>query len=80
MTQNEALALAATLTARLKEKHGVNVEFKVTHPYLSQKKTDYSVSTVKMVTKKNLISGLPFEIDEDTPPWLDPSTETYHSM
>lgn len=43
-------------------------------------KAAFEVRVVEMVQKNNLLSGLPFWIDRDTPLYLDPSSETYHSM
>lgn len=43
-------------------------------------KAAFEVRIVEMVEKRNLLSGLPFWIDRDTPIHLDPSSETYHSM
>lgn len=42
---------------------------------------DVFVETIeKKVTKKNLMSGKPFEISVNAPASCDPSTETYWSM
>lgn len=55
----------------------VNVTTPFTDPrYLVMK--DEVICRLKVV--KNLLSGIPVTIDEDTPMCCDPSTETYHSM
>lgn len=47
-------------------------------------KAAYTVVVVEMVRKQNLLAKGPdegwFWIDRDTPLYLDPSSETYHSM
>lgn len=80
MKYDEAAALVETLNARMTQKHGVGITFKVTHPERSSRTTDYSVSTVNIVTRKNLMTGKEFQEDEDTPPYLSPAYETYWTM
>jgi len=82
MRVEEALKTSATLS-RQAEKLGLQgadgqvLKFKVTH---TKGVNGYGVKAVEMVEKLNLLSKLPFWIDVDTPIYLDPSSETYHSM
>lgn len=81
MRVDEALKLVKDLNeisskAGAVDKFGKPVNYKVTH---TKGVNGYSVQPIVMVEKTNLMSGGTFFIDEDTPIYLDPSSESYWS-
>lgn len=41
---------------------------------------DYNTNVVKMVTRRNLLSGKEYQEPSNTPNYMSPSSETYWSM
>lgn len=77
MKSQEALDLVATLNEACKAE---GLTFKVTHPTLSSKATDYSVKPIRMVERINLMSGKPYMEEDDTPSYCSPAYEAYWQM
>lgn len=90
MTQYEAADLVATLNEQaertgLKGADGETLKFKFVRDTEDRRvKAAFRVQIIEMVRKQNLLAKGKdegwFWIDHDTPLYLDPSSETYHSM
>lgn len=86
LTIEQAKTLCASLQGQaiatgLNGADGETLRFKIIATTEDKRvKARFGVKIVEMVEKTNLIGGAKFWIDRDTPAYLDPSTESYHSM
>lgn len=89
LTAADAVALHHSLSEQaertgIKGADGETLKFKIERVVEDKRvKAAFQVRMVEMVRKQNLLNRTDtgwFWIDRDTPLYLDPSSETYHSM